>query len=195
MKTNPQVDAYFEGDLSWPEEMRALRRLCHKAGLDEAWKWRQACYTSSKRNVAVLQQFKDHCALGFFQGVLMNDPEGLLVQPTANSQSARKVVFRSVREIEDQELQLEALLREGARVADSGEKVKFKTTDAFDRPAELDQALAADLGLAAAFDALTPGRQRGYILHFAGAKKSSTRADRIARHRERILAGKGLQDR
>ena len=189
------IDAFIEGMGSWRDEFVLLRDLCHEAGLEEALKWGQPCYTADGKNVVALQAFKASCALGFFQGVLMNDPAGLMHQPTENSQSARRVSFLSAADIEGQHGPLVELLKEGARVAKSGEKVQFKKTKAFALPAELEAAFAVDAAFKAAFGALTPGRQRGYILHFSGAKQSATRAARIAKHRDRILIGKGLQDR
>ena len=189
------IDAFIEGMDSWRDEFALLRDLCHEAGLEEALKWGQPCYTAGGKNVVALQAFKGSCALGFFQGVLMNDPAGLMHQPTENSQSARRVSFQSMADIEGQRSSLVALLREGARVARSGEKVNFKPTEAFEMPEELEAALKADAAFGAAFHALTPGRQRGYILHFSGAKHSATRTARIGKHRDRILLGKGLQDR
>lgn len=190
-----EVDAFIAGMDRWQQEFILLRELCHEAGLEEAVKWRQPCYTAAGKNVVVLQGFKEDCALGFFQGVLMRDPDGLMFQPTENSQSARRVSFTSVDEIEDQHEALVTLLREGARVARSGQQVQFKPTEAFDMPEELEWVLGSDPAFKAAFLALTPGRQRGYILHFSGAKQSATRSSRIEKHRERILLGKGLQDR
>ena len=190
-----EIDAFIKGMDSWREEFALLRDLCHEAGLEEALKWGQPCYTAGGKNVVALQALKGSCALGFFQGVLMNDPARLMHQPTENSQSARRVSFQSMADIEDQHDPLVELLVEGARVAMSGEKVQFKETEAFALPAELEAAFAADPAFKAAFGALTPGRQRGYILHFSGAKQSATRAARIAKHHDRILIGKGLQDR
>jgi len=190
-----EVDAFIAGMKQWQQEFMLMRDLCHEAGLEETVKWRQPCYTAEGKNVVVLQGFKKDCALGFFQGVLMEDPEGLLFQPTKNSQSARRVSFTSIQDISDRRASLVALLKEGARVARSGEQVQFKPTEAFDMPDELEAALHADAVFRNAFQGLTPGRQRGYILHFSGAKLSATRAARIEKHRGRILLGKGLQDR
>ena len=194
-RIDPGVDAFIGKMDRWREEFILLRALCLEAGLEEGLKWRQPCYMADGKNVVVLQGFKEDCALGFFQGVLMQDPAGLMFQPTQNSQSARRVSFRSAADIQGQHGPLVELLKEGARVAKSGEKVQFKETDAFELPAELEAAFAADAAFKAAFGALTPGRQRGYILHFSGAKQSATREARIRKHRERILLGKGLQDR
>ena len=190
-----EVDAFIAGMDRWQQEFILMRDLCHDAGLEEAVKWRQPCYTVDGKNVVILQGFKEECALGFFQGVLMQDPEGLMFQPTENSQSARRVSFTCIEDIARQRSSLVVLLREGARVARSGEKVNFKPTAAFEMPEELEAALKADAAFGTAFQALTPGRQRGYILHFSGAKQSVTRTARIEKHRDRILLGKGLQDR
>ena len=194
-RTDPGVDAFIGKMDRWREEFILLRALCLEAGLEEGLKWHQPCYMADGKNVVVLQGFKEDCALGFFQGVLMKDPAGLMFQPTENSQSARRVSFHSVGEIEARHDALVALLREGARVARSGEKVSFKETAEFDMPDELRAAFEEDGTFEAAFSSLTPGRQRGYVLHFAGAKQSATRTARIEKHRDRILLGKGLQDR
>lgn len=195
IKGDPGVDAFFDKDFPWKAELQVLRALCREAGLEEALKWKQPCYCVDGRNVVVLQAFKHCCALGFFKGVLYRDPGKVLEVPTENSQSARRMSFVNVADIQKRREDIVAMLAEGKRVETAGERVEFKETGAFEMPAELEEALARDTAFAEAFRALTPGRQRGYILHFSGAKQSTTRASRIERHWARILAGKGLQDR
>ena len=143
----------------------------------------------------VISGFKEYCALNMFKGALLKDPAGILVQAGENTRSARQIRFTSVEEILELEPVLKDYIREAASVERAGLEVDFEASRELDRPEELQAALDDDPAYAAAFDALTPGRRRGYVLHFADAKQSKTRAARVAKHRQRILDGKGIHDR
>ena len=178
----------------WSAEFAALRELCLAAGLHESLKWGQACYDLDGGNVVLIHGFKDYCALLFFKGALMKDPRGQLVQQTRNVQAGRQLRFQSLWEIHQRRTVVGAYLREAIGLERAGVRVPMKRVSQFDVPAEFQQRLDDDPALAEAFHALTPGRQRGYLLHFAGAKQSATRAARVAKHAPRILKGLGLDD-
>ena len=179
---------------AWKAEMGALREIILSCGLAETVKWGQPCYARDGVNVVLIHGFKSYCALLFFKGALMSDPEGLLVQQTENVQSARQIRFASLPEIETRRATLTAYIHEALRVEAAGLKVVKKAATDMSWPEEFSERAAAAPELAAAFAALTPGRQRAYLLHFAGAKQAKTRAERIAKNEARILAGKGLDD-
>jgi uncharacterized protein YdeI (YjbR/CyaY-like superfamily) len=178
----------------WGAEYAALRELCLAAGLNEELKWGQACYDLDGRNVVLIHGFKDYCALLFFKGALLKDPKGILIQQTRNVQSGRQIRFASLKDIKKQKAAIGAYIKEAIAVEKSGARVKMKSVADFDMPAEFLERLDDDSRLAEAFYALTPGRQKGYLLHFAGAKRSATRAARVERHVPRILKGLGLDD-
>jgi uncharacterized protein YdeI (YjbR/CyaY-like superfamily) len=157
-------------------------------------KWGQACYDLDGRNVVLIHGFKDYCALLFIKGALLKDPKGILIQQTKNVQAARQIRFASLADINRQKAVVKAYISEAIAVEKSGAKVKMKTVAQFDVPQELQQRLDADPKLAEAFHALTPGRQKGYLLYFAGATQSATRTARVKRHAPRILKGLGLDD-
>jgi len=171
-----------------------LRALCLATEMDEELKWGQACYCFNGGNVVLIHGFKDYVALLFIKGVLMKDPKGLLIQQTENVQAGRQIRFSSLAEIATQEQNIRDYLAEAIVVEKSGAKVEMKTAAQFDVAAEFQQALDEDPSLAERFFALTPGRQKAYLLHFAGAKQPATRAARVAKHRPRILGGLGLDD-
>lgn len=185
---------WFDKRDRWQAELRALRAILLDTPLEEAFKWRGPVYCASGGNVAVVWGFKEHCALGFFKGVLLEDPEGLLVAPGPNSRSVRMLTFADMSEIAAREAVVRDYVTRAIAVEAAGLKVDFPKEN-LERPEELVDALDADPDLSAAFDALTPGRQRGYILHISGAKQSSTRATRVEKWAPRILAGKGMHDR
>ena len=193
-KKNPQVDAFLAKAKRWREEMARLREILLGFPLTEELKWYQPCYTLEGKNVAIVSAFKDCCLLMFFKGALLKDPEGILVPPGENSQSARQVRFTEVRQISELEPTLKAYLREAIEAEKAGLKVKLKKTSEFPVPAELKKKWAESPALKAAFKALTPGRQRAYLLYFSAAKQSQTRESRIAKCAPRILKGKGLND-
>jgi uncharacterized protein YdeI (YjbR/CyaY-like superfamily) len=191
---NPLVTKVHGQEKRWSAEFAALRRLCLASGLNEELKWGQACYDLEGGKVVLIHGFKNYCALLFMKGALLADPAGILVQQTRNVQAARQIRFASLQDIERQEAMVSAYLKEAIAVEKSGAKVQMKAVAQFDVPAEFQERLDEDPKLAKAFHALTPGRQKGYLLHFAGAKQSSTRAARVEKHAPRILKGLGLDD-
>ncbi|RKP47157.1 YdeI/OmpD-associated family protein [Pararobbsia silviterrae] len=191
---NPRVSEIHDGETRWNAEYAALRRLCLASELDEEVKWGKACYTLNGGNVVLIHGFKDYCALLFIKGALLTDPKGILVQQTHNVQAARQIRFTSLADIERQNASITAYLGEAISVERSGAKVEMKSAAQFDVPAEFQKRLDEDRALADAFHALTPGRQKAYLLHFAGAKQSATRAARVEKHAPRILKGLGLDD-
>ena len=194
MAMNPKVNWFFEKETPWRDAYLALRDLLLDCGLDEELKWGCPCYTVNQKNVVLMHGFKEYCALLFHKGALLRDPEGILVQQTGNVQAARQIRFTTVGQVH----QLAAVVRECVRQATelelAGAKVVMKKTAEFEVPEEFARKLEASPALAEAFHALTPGRQRGYLLHFSSAKQSATREARIERNTERILEGKGLDD-
>ncbi|MEM7286987.1 MAG: YdeI/OmpD-associated family protein [Actinomycetota bacterium] len=194
MTTNPEVDGYFATATAWPAEQRALRVILQRTPLVETWKWKQPVYTHDGANLVTIWAFQDSCGLGFFKGVLLSDPDDILVPVGENSRSAMKIVFRSVAEIQAGERRIAAYVAEAIEREDAWEQVEFAKED-LECPEELIEALAADPELASAWDALTPGRRRSHILHVSGAKKSDTRRARIERNRANIMDGKNFQGR
>ena len=191
---NPLVSKVHGKEKRWSAEFVALRQFCLASGLNEELKWGQACYDLDGRNVVLIHGFKDYCALLFMKGALLKDPKGILIQQTKNVQAARQIRFASLADINKQKAAVKAYLREAIAVEKSGVKVEMKSAAQFDVPEEFLTALEDDPKLAEAFHALTPGRQKGYLLHFAGAKQSATRAARVEKHVPRILKGLGLDD-
>jgi uncharacterized protein YdeI (YjbR/CyaY-like superfamily) len=192
--TNPQVSEAHRKERRWSAEYVALRQLCVASGLNEELKWGQACYDLNGSNVVLIHGFKDYCALLFMKGALLEDPKGILVQQTKNVQAARQIRFASLAEINKQKAAVKAYIKEAIAVEKSGAQVQMKSVAQFDVPEEFQRRLDGDAKLAKAFRALTPGRQKGYLLHFGGAKQSATRSARIEKHAPRILKGLGLDD-
>jgi len=188
-RMNPKVDEYLRKAEKWREEMKKLRRISLDCGLTEELKWGKPCYTFQKSNIVIIQGFKEFCALLFCKGALLNDPTGILKK--FGWQAARRIPFTNVREIVEMEPILKAYIHEAKEKA--GLKVNLKKNPE-PIPEELQNKLAEIPALKAAFDALTPGRQRGYILYFSAAKQSKTRESRVERCMRQILNGKGLND-
>ncbi len=191
---NPDVDWFFEKASPWRDAFGLLRTIVLEAGLSECLKWGQPCYTSEGGNVVLIHGFKDYCALLFMKGALLKDEAGILVRQTENVQSARQMRFTSAQEIARAENMIASYLSEAIDIEKSGLKVQRKTCAEFAVPDELKARFDADPAFKAAFAALTPGRQRGYLLHVSGAKQAKTREARIDKAYARIFEGKGLDD-
>lgn len=191
---NPKVDWYFEKDSQWQEEFNALRKIALDTGLDEELKWGHPCYTLNGKNIVLMHGFKEYCALLFHKGALLKDDANILVQQTENVQGARQIRFTSLNEIKKLAPVLKAYIHNAIAVEKAGTKVPMKKTAAFDMPEEFAQALKEMPELKKAFHALTPGRQRGYLLHFSSAKQAKTRMARVEKNVDRILEGMGLDD-
>ena len=193
MEDFPDVDAYLDASERWPEEIRALRPVLLATGLDEQIKWGKPCYSHGDANVAIIQEFADDLALMFFKGILLEDPDGVLEEVGPNSHAARRMMFRSVDDVETHADVVTRYVREAIAVEDAGTEVPPRPEE--ELAPELAERLAKDPALAEAFDELTPGRQRGYNLHVSGAKQADTRERRVDEIVPRILEGKGLRDR
>jgi uncharacterized protein YdeI (YjbR/CyaY-like superfamily) len=193
-KMNPKVDWFFTKSKPWQEETKKLRTIILDCDLTEELKWGCPCYTSQKSNIVLIHVFKEYCALLFFKGALLKDADGILVQQTENVQAARQIRFTNVREIAQMEPILKAYVQEAIEVEKAGLKVTLKKTSEFPVVEEFQKKLDANPALKTAFDALTPGRQRGYLLYFSSAKQAKTRESRIKKWLPQILKGKGLND-
>ena len=191
---NPKVDWFFAKDTQWQKEYEKLRKIILDCGLIEELKWGCPCYTFENTNIVLIHGFKEYCALLFFKGALLNDPNGILIQQTKNVQSARQIRFTNAKEIVKMEKILKAYVYEAIEVERAGLKVKLKKTSEFKTPEEFQKRLDKSTALKKAFDALTPGRQRAYIFYFSQAKQSKTREARVEKYIKQILAGKGLDD-
>jgi uncharacterized protein YdeI (YjbR/CyaY-like superfamily) len=191
---NPTVDEFLRKAKNWREEFEKLRMLCLDCGLTEELKWGKPCYTYQGSNVVLIHGFKNYCALLFIKGALLKDPEGILVQQTENVQAARQIRFTNVRKIVELTPVLKRYIKEAIEVENAGLEVNYKKTSEFAIPQEFQNRLNNSPGLKKAFTALTPGRQRGYILYFSAAKQSKTREARIEKCTPLILEGKGLND-
>lgn len=191
---NSKVDNVLAKSKNWQEEFTLLREIVLSCDLAEELKWGQPCYTLENSNIVLIHGFKEYCALLFFKGVLLQDPEKILVQQTENVQAARQIRFSSAQQIKKMKSTLKKYIREAIEVEKAGLSVEFKKTDEFSVPEELQKKLDETPGLKEAFDALTPGRQRGYLLHFSSAKQSKTRESRIEKCIPLIFDGLGLND-
>lgn len=192
---HPKVKTYLSQAKAWQPEMEALRDILINCGLTEDFKWRAPCYTFEDNNIAILQPFKDACALMFFKGSLLKDSKGILEKPGENSQAAKRFRFTSLKEITQLKATIKAYIYEAIELEKAGLKVEFKEKNALKLPEELLQQFAKTPGLKTAFHALTPGRQRAYVMHFASAKQTATRIARIEKYIPHIRKGKGLNDR
>lgn len=193
MKKN--IECFFEDASKWQKEYKLLRQLILDCGLDEKFKWGKPCYTFKDNNVVLIHGFKQYCALLFHKGALLMDTDGMLVQQTKNVQAARQIRFTTVEEIKKLQDNVKRYIHEAIEIEKAGLEVKMKKTSDYDFPEELRRALKGSPDLKKAFDNLTPGRQRGYLLHFSSAKQTKTRIQRIEKCTHKILAGVGFNER
>jgi uncharacterized protein YdeI (YjbR/CyaY-like superfamily) len=191
---NPEVDAFLSSAEKWRREFEKLRMIILDCGLTEELKWGKPCYAFQGSNIVLIHGFKEYCAILFAKGALLRDPDGILIQQTENVQAARQIRFTNVREIVKMKTILKAYVHEAIEVEKAGLAVNYKKTSEFKIPEEFQNKLNAIPALKAAFHALTPGRQRGYILYFSAPKQSKTRESRIEKCMPQILNGKGLND-
>ena len=192
--TNHKVDFYFNKKQKWQEEIEKLRMIVLDSGLTEELKWGCPCYMFQKSNIVLIHVFKDYCALLFFKGALLQNPNGILVQQTKNVQAARQIRITNLGEIVKLEKTLKAYIHEAIEVEKVGLKVNFKTTSEYTIPEEFQHKLNETPALKAAFYKLTPGRQRAYIFYFSQPKQSKTREARVEKYMQHIITGKGLDD-
>ena len=193
-RMNPKVDGYLRKSKKWQEELEKLRMIILDCQLTEELKWGKPCYTFQKSNILIIQGFKEFCALLFCKGALLNDANGILIKPGENTQAGRWIKFTNVREIVEMETILKAYIYEAIEVEKAGLEVNYKKTSEFISPEEFQNKLDEIPALKTAFDALTPGRQRAYILYFSAPKQSKTRESRVEKCMQQILNGKGLND-
>jgi uncharacterized protein YdeI (YjbR/CyaY-like superfamily) len=194
-KANPKVDFFFTKAEKWRKEFEKLRTIILDCGLTEELKWGHPCYTFQKANIVIIQGFKEYCAILFTKGALLKDPKGILIQQTENVQAARQVRFTKLQEIVKLQSALKAYIKEAIEAEKAGLQVTYKKTSEFKMPEEFQKRLNEDSALRSAFEKLTPGRQRGYLLFFSGAKQSQTRESRIEKCVPLIFDGIGLNDK
>lgn len=192
-KTNPKVDDFLSKAKKWKKEFEKLRTITLDCGLTEEFKWMHPCYTYNNKNIVLIHGFKEYCALLFHKGALLKDPHEILIQQTENVQGARQIRFTNVQEIDEMETILKAYIHEAIEVEKAGLKVEKKNIE-FIIPEELQHKFDEIPDLKTAFEALTPGRQRAYILYFSQAKQSKTRESRVEKYVQNILDGKGLKE-
>jgi uncharacterized protein YdeI (YjbR/CyaY-like superfamily) len=191
---NPKVDGWLKREKKWQGEFTKLREIILGCGLNEELKWGQACYDLDGANVVLIHGFKEYCAVLFMKGAIMKDPKGILIQQTKNVQAARQLRFASLGEIVKQAKVIQAYVREAIAVEKSGKKVPMKRTVDYEMPAELEDQLDEKPALRKAFEALTPGRQRGYMYFVSGAKQAKTREQRVEKSIPKILDGLGWDE-
>ena len=193
-RTNPKVDVFLREEEKWRREFEKLREIVLDSGLTEELKWGKPCYSLQESNVVLIHGFKEYCALLFMKGALLKDPKGILVQQTENVQAARQIRFTNIQEIVKLKSALKTYVQQAIEVEKSGLKVEYKKTSEFKTPEEFQTKLDKNPALRTAFEALTPGRQRGYLLYFAAPKQSKTRESRIEKCIPLIFDGIGLND-
>lgn len=191
---NPKVDFYFKKTNKWNEEILKLRMILLECELSEELKWGVPCYTYNKSNIVLIHVFKEYCALLFFKGVLLKDTKKILIQQTENVQSARQMRFTNIKEIIKLERTIKSYVYEAIEIEEAGLKVPLKKTAEYAIPEEFQIKLNKSAALKSAFEALTPGRQRAYLLYFSAPKQSKTRESRVEKYLKQILKGKGLED-
>lgn len=189
-----KADFYFDKKSKWQEAHSVLRKIILSCKLTEELKWGCPCYTLEGSNIVLIHGFKEYCALLFMQGALLKDPNGIMVQQTKNVQSARQLRFKNIEEITKSKTIIQQYVKEAIALHKAGEKVELKKTKEYEMPEELTKAMKQDGDFKIAFYALTPGRQRGYLLHFSGAKQSKTKEARIEKAYDDIMEGRGLND-
>lgn len=190
-----RIHIFLKRETRWKDEMTLLRELVMACDLSEDFKWMHPCYTVAGKNVVLIHGFKDYCALLFHKGALLKDPQQVLVQQTENTRAARQLRFTNVNDIQERAVLIKDYINEAIAIEKQGTKVELKKTSEYPIPEELLQAFKSDPEFEAAFHALTPGRQRGYLLHFGNAKQSKTREARIEKAKINIVAGKGYNER
>ncbi len=191
---NPKVDARISGERQWKEEFKKLREIVLDCELAEELKWGQPCYCSGGKNIVLIHGFKEYCALLFMKGSLLEDPKGILIQQTENVQAGRQIRFTALQEIVKLEKTLKAYVRAAIEVERSGRKVELKKEADYEMPVELKLRLDRDRALKAAFEALTPGRRKGYMFYVSQAKQASTRESRVEKCVPKIMDGLGYDD-
>ncbi|OXA97580.1 hypothetical protein B0A75_16615 [Flavobacterium oncorhynchi] len=191
---NPKVDFYFDKVEKWQKELEQLREIALDCQLTEELKWGTPCYTLGKSNIVLIHEFKEYCAFLFFKGALLKDTNGILIQQSENVQAARQIRFTNLKEIIDQKAILKTYIYQAIEIEKAGLKVELKETTDFEVSAEFQKKLDEMPNLKKAFQALTPGRQRAYLLHFSQPKQSKTRESRVEKNIPQILEGKGLKD-
>ncbi|SFD96566.1 Uncharacterized conserved protein YdeI, YjbR/CyaY-like superfamily, DUF1801 family [Paenibacillus catalpae] len=191
---NEKVEQFFSKPSKWQEEYQKLRAIILECGLDEDYKWMHPCYTFENKNIVLIHGFKEYCAVLFHKGALLKDPEGILIQQTENVQAARQIRFTNVQDIAQKEAILKAYVKEAIEVEKSGLEVEFKPNTEYSVAEELQHKFDEMPALKEAFEELTPGRQRAYLLHFSAPKQSKTRVARVEKYMQHILDGKGLND-
>ncbi|SDW19021.1 YdeI family protein [Paenibacillus sp. CF384] len=193
-RLNHKADVFISSSTKWREEYEELRNIVLDCELTEEFKWMHPCYSFQDKNVVLIHGFKEYCALLFHKGALLKDPQGILIQQTENVQAARQIRFTSVQQIVAMEATLKAYIREAIEVEKSGMEVNYKKNTEYTVAEEFQSKLDEVPALKTAFEALTPGRQRAYLLHFGEPKQSKTRAARVDKYMQHILSGKGLND-
>ncbi|TNJ64088.1 hypothetical protein FE784_22375 [Paenibacillus hemerocallicola] len=193
-KRNTKIDPFFSKAKKWKEEFEKLREIVLDCELTEEFKWMHPCYTFQSNNIVLIHGFKEYCALLFHKGALLKDPHGILIQQTENVQAARQIRFTNVQEIDEMQLILKAYIDEAIEVEKAGLQVNYNKNTEYTIPEELQNKFVEIPDLKIAFEALTPGRQRGYILYFSAPKQSKTRESRVEKYLPHIFNGKGLND-
>jgi uncharacterized protein YdeI (YjbR/CyaY-like superfamily) len=193
-KTNPKVDEFLSNESKWREEFKGLRKIVLECGLEEDLKWGVPCYTLNNKNIVLIHGFKEYCAILFIKGALLHDTNGVLVQQTQNVQAGRQIRFKNAQEVAKMESIIKAYILEAIEIEKSGLEINFKKSIDNNMPEELSRKMDENPDLKTAFEALTPGRQRAYILYFSEPKQEKTRESRIEKYIQHILSGKGLND-
>jgi uncharacterized protein YdeI (YjbR/CyaY-like superfamily) len=193
-RTNPKVDAFLSRAEKWRDEFEKLRTVALDCQLTEEFKWGVPCYTYEDKNIVLIHGFKDYCAILFVKGALLKDSQGVLIRQTENVQAGRQIRFTSVQEIAEMENILKVYIHEAVEAEKAGLEVNHKQTAEYKLPEEFQKRLEVNPALKDAFEALTPGRQRAYILYFSSPKQAKTREARIEKYSQQILSGKGLDD-